>query len=655
MCGIAGVVTWRPEGGLGEQVERMIAPLVHRGPDDHGVWVDGECGVGLGHRRLSILDLSPQGHQPMHSASGRYVIAYNGEIYNFAQIRDALIAAGKAPQWHGHSDTEILLAAFDAWGVEASLRKTVGMFAIALWDREARTLTLARDRIGEKPLYYGIVRGQFVFGSELKAIQVAAGGELQVDRDVLAEFMQFSYIPSPKSIYTGIAKLAPGHVLTVRSTADIGTPHPYWSLDSVEQEQLRARLAGFGDNELINLVHDQLRDSIGLQMVSDVPLGAFLSGGVDSSTVVALMQSQSAKRVRTYTIGFHEGLFDEAPYARAVARHLGTEHTELYVTAKDAAEVIPQLPTIYDEPFADSSQIPTTLVSRLTRQHVTVSLSGDGGDELFAGYPRYQLTAALWHRVNGLPVAIRHAAAALLQTPSAQSWDRLLGFLPASQRQRINGRRVHRLAQLLASQSLGEMYVRLMSQWQPEDGVVLGADGRRFSGISWPQVDDPVGAMRRWDMGQYLPDDLLVKVDRAAMSASLESRAPLLDHRLVELAFALPQRMLVRDGVGKWVLRRVLDRYVPRELIERPKAGFSIPLGDWLRGPLRDWAEIHLDGSKLAEQGFLDAEKVSLMWRQHLSGSYDRSPYLWNVLMFQAWHAESGAWCRPVSSDVAVR
>lgn len=655
MCGIAGVVTWRPEGGLGEQVERMIAPLLHRGPDDHGVWVDGECGVGLGHRRLSILDLSPQGHQPMPSASGRYVIAYNGEIYNFAQIRDELVAVGKAPQWRGHSDTEILLAAFDAWGVEASLRKTVGMFAIALWDREARTLTLARDRIGEKPLYYGVVRGQFVFGSELKAIQAAAGGELQVNRNVLAEFMRFSYIPSPKSIYAGISKLAPGHVLTVRSTADIGTPHPYWSLDSVEQEQRRARLSGLGDNELIDLVHDQLRGSIGLQMVSDVPLGAFLSGGVDSSTVVALMQSQSAKRVRTYTIGFHEGMFDEAPYARAVARHLGTEHTELYVTAKDAAEVIPQLPTIYDEPFADSSQIPTTLVSRLTRQHVTVSLSGDGGDELFAGYPRYQITAALWHRVNGQPTAIRRAAASMLQTLSAQSWDRLLGFLPASQRQRINGRRVHRLAQLLASQSIGEMYVRLMSQWQPEEGVVLGADGRRLSGINWPQVDDPVGAMRRWDVGQYLPDDLLVKVDRAAMSASLESRAPLLDHRLVELAFALPQRMLVRDGVGKWALRRVLDRYVPRELIERPKAGFSIPIGDWLRGPLRDWAEIHLDGAKLAAQGFLDAEKVSLMWRQHLSGSYDRSSYLWNVLMFQAWYAASGEGYRPVSSGSTVR
>jgi len=643
MCGIAGVVTWRPEGGIGEQVARMIAPLLHRGPDDHGVWLDGECGVGLGHRRLSILDLSPQGHQPMASASGRYVIAYNGEIYNFAQIRDELLAAGKAPQWRGHSDTEILLAAFDAWGVEASLRKTVGMFAIALWDRVGRTLTLVRDRIGEKPLYYGIVRGQFVFGSELKAIQAAAGGELQVDRDVLAEFMRFGYIPSPKSIYTGIAKLASGHILTVRSIADIGVPHPYWSLDTPEQEQIRARLAGCGDDELIDLVHDQLKESIGLQMVSDVPLGAFLSGGVDSSTVVALMQSQSAKRILTYTIGFHEGMFDEAPYARAVAKHLGTEHTELYVTAKDAAEVIPQLPAIYDEPFADSSQIPTTLVSRLTRQHVTVSLSGDGGDELFAGYPRYQLTAALWKRVSGQPMCIRRAAASALQRLSAQSWDRLLGFLPESQRQRINGRRVHRLAQLIIARSIGEMYVRLMSQWQPEEGLVLGVTPRGIPSVNWPQNNHAVEAMRRWDVGQYLPDDLLVKVDRAAMSASLESRAPLLDHRLVELAFALPQRMLVREGTGKWALRRVLDRYVPRELIDRPKAGFSIPLGDWLRGSLRDWAETLLNAERLSSQGFLDAEKVSAMWQQHLSGSYDRSTYLWNVLMFQAWHAAAAA------------
>jgi asparagine synthase (glutamine-hydrolysing) len=641
---------WRPEGGLGEQVERMIAPLVHRGPDSHGIWVDGECGVGLGHRRLSILDLSPKGHQPMMSASGRYIVAYNGEIYNFAQIRDELIAEGKAPEWRGHSDTEILLAAFEAWGVEVTLQKAVGMFAIALWDRDERALTLARDRLGEKPLYYGVVRGRLLFGSELKAIRTVAGNDLQMDRDVLAEFMRFGYIPSPKSIYRGIAKLAPGHVLTVRSSSNIGKSYPYWSLDTPAQEQLCARLTGCGDDELIDLVHDQLREAIGLQMVSDVPLGAFLSGGVDSSTVVALMQSQSAKRIRTYTIGFNEGMFDEAPYARAVAQHLGTDHTELYVTAKDAADVIPQLHTIYDEPFADSSQIPTTLVSRLTSQHVTVSLSGDGGDELFAGYPRYQLTAALWKRINGQPMFVRRAISSMLQRFSAQGWDRILEHLPASQHQRINGRRVHRLAQLMVSDSIGEMYVRLMSQWQPEEGLVLSSNGRHFPEINWSKMGDPTEAMRRWDVSQYLPDDLLVKVDRASMSASLESRAPLLDHRVVELAFALPQRMLVRGGVGKWALRRVLDRYVPRELIERPKAGFAIPIGAWLRGPLRDWAETLLNAKTISEQGFLDAKQVSIMWQQHLAGSYDRSTYLWNVLMFQAWYAAADNACQPASS-----
>ncbi len=650
MCGIAGVVTWRPEGGLDEQVGRMIAPLVHRGPDDHGIWVDGACGVGLGHRRLSILDLSPQGHQPMISVCGRYVIVYNGEIYNFVQIRDELIAEGKAPEWRGHSDTEILLAAFDAWGVEVTLKKAVGMFAIALWDRDERSITLARDRLGEKPLYYGVVRGRLLFGSELKAIRTVAGNVLQVDRDVLAEFMRFGYIPSPNSIYTGMAKLAPGHILTIRSTSNIGMSHPYWLLDTPLQEQLCGQLAGCSDDELIDLVHDQLREAIGLQMVSDVPLGAFLSGGVDSSTVVALMQNQSAKRICTYTIGFHEGMFDEAPYARAVAQHLGTDHTELYVTAKDAANVIPELHTIYDEPFADSSQIPTTLVSRLTRQHVTVSLSGDGGDELFAGYPRYQLTAALWKQINGQPMFVRRAISSMLQRFSAQGWDRILRHLPASQRQRVNGRRVHRLAQLMVSSSIGEMYIRLMSQWQPEEGLVLGSGRRCFPDINWAKTCDPTEAMRRWDVSQYLPDDLLVKVDRASMSASLESRAPLLDHRVVELAFALPQRMLVRGGVGKWALRRVLDRYVPRELIERPKAGFAIPIGDWLRGPLRDWAETLLNLETLSGQGLLNAKKVSVMWQQHLSGSYDRSSYLWNVLMFQAWYAAAGDACQPTSS-----
>jgi len=637
MCGIAGTVSWSPDGNLDQRVSRMIKTLTHRGPDDQGIWSDQECGVGLGHRRLSILDLSPQGHQPMISASGRYVMAYNGEIYNFSQVRDDLSRRGLAPQWRGHSDTEILLACFEAWGIEATLPKLTGMFAIALWDRQTRTLSLIRDRIGEKPLYYGVVNGQFIFGSELKALQAIVDGGLSVDRNVLAEFMRFGYVPSPLSIYEGIKKLSPGHTITVRSISDFGPQRSYWSLDSEEQECLRAQLLDCGDDELIDLAHERLSDAIKLQMVADVPLGAFLSGGVDSSAVVALMQSQSNRRVRTFTIGFNEDNFNEAPYAKAVAQHLGTDHTELYVSAKDAAAVIPKLPLIYDEPFADSSQIPTTLISQLTRQHVTVSLSGDGGDELFAGYPRYQLTEALWNRVNGLPLGLRRVSSSMLSSLSAQGWDRMLRFLPKSKHQSINGRRVHRLAQLMISQSVGEMYVRLMSQWQPEEGLVLAADGRDLQTWNWSQATEPTVAMRRWDVNQYLPDDLLVKVDRASMSASLESRAPLLDHRVVELAFAMPQRALVRNGVGKWVLRQVLDRYVPRDLIDRPKVGFAVPLGDWLRGPLRDWAESLLDNKGLIEDGLLDSEMISSMWHQHLSGRYDRSTYLWNILMFQAW------------------
>jgi asparagine synthase (glutamine-hydrolysing) len=454
---------------------------------------------------------------------------------------------------------------------------------------------------------------------------------------VLSEFMQFAYIPAPSCIYRGLAKLPAGHFVHIGPGGSVGEPKPFWQLGAPVPSDLAAQLSGADDARLIDLLHDRLKTSIGLQMVSDVPLGAFLSGGVDSSTVVALMQAQSNRRVKTYTIGFHEKAFDEAPYAKAVAQHLGTDHTELYVGADDAAAIIPELPRIYDEPFADSSQIPTTLVSRLTRRHVTVSLSGDGGDELFAGYPRYAITAALWRRISGLPMGLRAAAAAALRCASPQAWDRVFTLLPVGRRQSINGRRVHRLAQLMVSRSLAEVYVRLMSQWQPEEELVLGVRGSVTDRLRWPAQGTPIEQMRRWDVGQYLPDDLLVKVDRAAMSASLESRAPLLDHRVVELAFALPERMHVRDGQGKWILRRVLDRYVPRELIERPKAGFAVPLAQWLRGPLRPWAQHLLDPGRLKAQGQLDADKITQLWLQHQSGTFDRSYYLWNVIAFQAW------------------
>ncbi|WP_370262362.1 asparagine synthase (glutamine-hydrolyzing) [Limnobacter sp.] len=640
MCGIAGIATWRCSPALFPELKRMTDPITHRGPDDSGIWTDNQAGIGLGQRRLSIIDLSPHGHQPMISASGRWVLSYNGEIYNFAELRSTLEQASQAPVWRGHSDTEVLLGCVEAWGIEATLHKVVGMFAISLWDRQRKVLTLARDRVGEKPLYYGRVGDRVLFGSELKALTAVAGGALEIDREAVSEFLRFAYLPAPRSIWKGIQKLPPGHWLELCSVQDADKePVPFWSLGANGHAELAARLAEAPDDQLVDEVQARLTEAIRLQIVADVPLGAFLSGGVDSSTVVALMQKLSSRPVRTFTIGFDQPEFNEAPFAKEVARHLGTEHTELYVTAKDAEQLIPRLPGIYDEPFADSSQIPTTLVSHLTKQHVTVSLSGDGGDELFAGYPRYALTANLWRKVNGLPLPLRKAASAVLGTPSAGAWDKVLSVLPASKRQSINGRRIHRLAQLLVTRSLGEMYVRLMSQWQPEENLVLGLPPQSFTLDHWDDRLGPIEAMRRWDVGQYLPDDLLVKVDRASMNASLEARAPLLDHRVVELAFALPGHALTREGAGKWALRQVLYRHVPKALIERPKTGFSVPLAAWLRGPLRQWAEDLLSESRLRDGGLLDARPVRTLWQEHLSGQFDRSSYLWNVLMFQAWRS----------------
>ncbi|MBC3419416.1 asparagine synthase (glutamine-hydrolyzing) [Pseudomonas sp. RW3S2] len=638
MCGFAGLIT-PSTGNLVERVEHMLAPLFHRGPDDQGTWTDASTGLALGHRRLAIVDLSAHGHQPMHSVSGRYVIIFNGEIYNFADLRKDIESAGSHVDWRGHSDTEVLLAAFELWGIESSLGRAVGMFAIAVWDKQNQVLTLARDRIGEKPLYYGRIHNEFYFASELKAIRAQCSQHLEIDRNVLAEYMRFGYIPAPHSIYQGLYKLQPGHMLEVTAQGVANEPRAYWQLDANVAQETRRVFEQASDDEVLNEVHDRLAAAVKLQSFSDVPVGAFLSGGVDSSLVVSLMQAQSSSRVRTFTIGFEEEAFNEAPYARDVAEHLGTDHTEMYVKALDAAALIPLLPKIYDEPFADSSQIPTTLVSKLTREHVTVALTGDGGDELFAGYPRYPITAGLWNKVSKIPMPLRRAAGSLLAMPSASDWDKVTGMLPARYQRSINGRRVNRMGQLMKARSLGEMYIRLMSHWQPEDNLVIGGSCGGFD--SFPAYDNgSIAAMRRWDVNQYLPDDLLVKVDRATMYSSLESRAPLLDHRVAELAFSLPEHFLVREKVGKWALRKVLDRYVPRQLIERPKAGFSIPLGDWLRGPLRSWAEDLLNPSRLASEGYLDTDKVSRMWTEHLLGKFDRSVNIWNVLMFQAWLRE---------------
>ena len=620
----------------------MTSAIAHRGPDDSGYWIDAEAGIALGHRRLSIIDLSPQGHQPMQSASSRYVIVYNGEIYNYQIIRDELQALGKAPAWRGHSDTEVLLAAFEAWGIEATLRRCIGMFAIALWDRQERSMTFARDRMGEKPLYYGNIGGRLLFGSELKALRSVAGRTLDVDRAGLTRFMQYGYIPGRGSIFSGVLKLPPGHFVTIASLAEAAKPpKAYWTAISDDVSAQRQRFGKCGDGALIDLVHDQLRKSVQMQMVSDVPIGAFLSGGIDSSLIVSLMQSGGAK-VRTFTIGFDEPEFDEAPYAKAVANHLGTEHTELYVNAKDALNIIPRIPDIYDEPFADSSQIPTTLVCEMTQRNVTVALSGDGGDELFAGYPRYWLSAALWRRMSYMPMATRRVLAASLKLLSPSQWDNFLAPVVGKRRfEDLNGRRMHRLAQLLVTGSQDSLYTRLTSQWAPEDRLVMCSPNSSIEEELWPSGGrTPIESMRLRDIRQYLCDDLLVKVDRAAMSTSLETRAPLLDHKIVEMALSLPEHVLVRAGAGKWVLRQILDRYLPRQLVERPKVGFSVPLAVWLRGPLREWADDLLDTRKIASQGYLDHKLIGAMWDEHRSGKFDRSLYLWNILMFQAWVAK---------------
>jgi asparagine synthase (glutamine-hydrolysing) len=641
MCGIAGLLRLPVGADLAHMARRMADMLVHRGPDDHGIWIDDTHGLALAHRRLAIVDLTPHGHQPMHSVSGRYVMIFNGEVYNHARLRSEMDASGQAPAWRGHSDTEVLLAALEAWGLAETLRRSVGMFAIAVWDREEARLHLARDRMGEKPLYYGKTAAGFAFASELKALRALDAGRPTLDRVALADYMQFGYVRAPRTVYSGWFKLPPGHVICIERTGrPAAAPQPYWSPATSADRDLRVQLANSDETTAVDMLQDRLKDAIGLQMMADVPLGAFLSGGVDSSTVVALMQLQSQRPVRTYTIGFHERAFDEAPFARAVAQHLGTEHTELYVSADDAKAVIPDLPAIYDEPFADSSQVPTTLVSRLTRQHVTVALSGDGGDELFAGYPRYAIAQSLWQRLRRVPRPLRQGTAAALQAASPQTWDSLISALPALKARNINGRRVHRLGRVLAARHAGELYERLLAMWQPEDQLVLGVAPQAPGADPWPEDGQLIERMRRWDVQHYLPDDLLVKVDRAAMSTSLETRAPLLDHRVVELAFAMPPHLLVRAGQGKWVLRQLLDRHVPRSLIERPKAGFSIPLAEWLRGPLRAWAQDLLSPALLRSEGLLNEARITAIWNEHLSGRYDRSSYLWAVLMFQAWHQQ---------------
>jgi asparagine synthase (glutamine-hydrolysing) len=630
MCGIAGFLFSSNFRAPPDKVGRAMADAIrHRGPDDEGLWIDEEAGVVLAHRRLSILDLSPAGHQPMVSASGRHVIVFNGEIYNFAEVRAALEKDGRAPAWCGHTDTEILLEAIAAWGIARALGMCVGMFAFAIWDRQERTLTLARDRLGEKPLYYGWSGGTFLFGSELAALRQHPDWQGEIDRQSLALMMRFNNVPAPRSIYKGISKLRPGTFLHIGPDRREAEPQTYWSATKVAADGLRSPFTG-SPGEAVRETERLLQRAVREQMVADVPLGAFLSGGVDSSTIVALMQEASARSVKTFTIGFAEEGFDEAQHAKAVARHLGTEHTELYVSPAEARAVIPELPNIYSEPFADSSQIPTYLVARLARQHVTVSLSGDAGDEVFCGYRRYAYAANTWPKLTRVPRLARIAAAKAVTAIKPRHWDAIAGRSPHA------GERLHKAARVMALDDLDRVYLTLVSHWDDPSSLVLDAveTEPRLATLT----SDPVRRMMLHDTLGYLPDDILVKVDRAAMAVSLETRVPLLDHRLITFAFTLPVSILRHCGQSKWPLREILYSRVPRDLVERPKSGFAVPLAAWLTGPLRPWAEDLLDEARLGREGFFRAKPVRQAWRDLLDGRTANQERIWNVLMFQAWH-----------------
>jgi asparagine synthase (glutamine-hydrolysing) len=657
MCGIAGLWDIRSQVDVQERaaaIRHMARTLTHRGPDDEGYFQDESAGLALGHRRLSILDLSPLGRQPMVSASGRYVIAFNGEVYNFTALGRELELDGTA--FRGRSDTEVMLAAIDEWGLMPAVTRFIGMFCFALWDRQNRTLFLVRDRLGIKPLYYGWAGGTFTFGSELKALRACPGFDNPVNRDALTLLLRHNYIPAPYSIHDNIHKLMPGTILAVTSRLAAAPQNlqtiaahedTYWSAREVTECGVAERFGGSRE-EAAQQLDRLLREAVGQRMVADVPLGAFLSGGIDSSTVVALMQTQSERRVKTFSIGFHEGGYNEAQHAKAVARHLGTDHTELYVTPEEAMAVIPNLPALYDEPFSDSSQIPTYLVSKLAREHVTVSLSGDGGDELFGGYNRYFWGRRLWAMLSRIPRPLRAVTGHALGAVRPALWGRVgaltAPLLPRHLRVSQSADKARLLAEILAVPSADALYRRLVSHWKyPE--VLVSNTREPPTALTDPvrcaYLADYTERMMFADMVSYLPDDILAKVDRASMGVGLEARVPLLDHRVVEFAWRLPLDLKIREGQGKWLLRQVLYRYVPKELIERPKMGFGVPIEHWLRGPLRDWAEELLDERRLKQEGFFDPTPIRQKWAEHLSGQRAGHYCLWDVLMFQAWNEYS--------------
>jgi asparagine synthase (glutamine-hydrolysing) len=649
MCGIIGI--FNPASSADELAtlgEAMTAMLAHRGPDDSNVWQCAGSGLVLGHRRLSIQDLSPLGSQPMRSHTGRYTLVFNGEIYNFKDIGRTLTLAGH--EFKGHSDTEVLLTAIEAWGLEPALKRCIGMFALGLWDSQARELHLVRDRIGEKPLYYGRMERGFAFGSELKVFSPLPRWSQDLDMNALGSYLRFGYISAPHTIFTNVRKLQPGHILTIK-LADSPLPdlmqltaeqRPFWSVLDLHRKDPHP----IDDRSAIARLERLLGDIVREHGVADVPLGSFLSGGIDSSLVAAIFQANSARPIQTFTIGFNDPAFNEAEQAKAIARHLGADHTELYVTPSDALNAIPAMADIYDEPFADSSQIPTYLVCKLARSQVTVCLAGDGGDELFGGYNRYQWTQRIYRHTRHLPRPIRALLAGMLGHIPPRNWDRLAEFLFMAQGRKgpsAVGLKAQKLTGLLVCENLQQAYTLLSSYWDDPAGVMLAP-------IEEPVFERPTISDRNflrdamfWDQQWYLPGDNLVKTDRASMAVSLEVRLPLLDQRLIEFSAELPDTMKIRNGQTKWLLRQLLYQHVPKELVERPKMGFSAPIARWLREELRDWAGDLLSEQHLRSQSLFEPGQVSRILDQHFSGSHDHSHKLWTLLMFQQWHANQRA------------
>lgn len=645
MCGFAGILTdgHAPHGELEASVRAMSDALAHRGPDDSGVHVDAEAGLGLGFRRLAVIDLSPAGHQPMRSDSGRHVIVFNGEIYNYRELRSQLRAEGV--RFHSDSDTEVVVASVERWGVPGALERLVGMFAFAVWDTRKRTLTLVRDRLGIKPLYVHGEPGRVLFGSELKALCRAPGFRRTVDRDALVSYLRFLYVPAPRSIYRDTIKLLPGHYLTLRSPLGGSLPEPtcYWSLEEVAKAGCRDRREG-QEGPLLEELDALLQDAVARRMVADVPVGALLSGGIDSSLVVAAMQQTSDRAVRTFTVAFDQGEHDESARAREVATHLGTEHLELPVRGEDALSVIPNLPEIFDEPLANPSEIPTYMLCRLARRHVTVALAGDGGDEVFGGYNRYRYGNRILPLLGKVPVGVRSAGSAALSALGSDAWERWHGriapVLPEGARPRLAGNKLSKLGRLMAAEDLSSMYRSLLSAWEEPETLLVDDVARSreaASSLGPEELATLLDRMMFADQSAYLPDDLLAKVDRASMATSLEVRVPLLDHRVVELAWRLPEAMRIRRGETKWALRRILESRVPREMWDRPKVGFTVPLEDWLRGPLAEWAGDLLASDRLERGGLFRARAVRRAWDQFRKERGELAPGLWAILTFEAW------------------